>query len=174
MNQEKFSIFLKELRNEKNITQQQLADILNVNYRTVSRWENAKTMPDFDILIELSGFYGVSIEELLYGEKATETTERKTERKTEETLYSIAEYTNNEKERSLKNHQFFAGINLLFWLIFLGLKLTGLDESGITEKIASFSLCVTFGMSIILYIYSSKYINKIKDIKTRLLKRKES
>ena len=67
MDQEKIGLFFKQLRNEKGITQEKLADVLNVNSRTISRWEHAKTMPDFDILIELADFYDVSIEELLNG-----------------------------------------------------------------------------------------------------------
>ena len=47
MDQEKIGLFFKQLRNEKGITQEKLADVLNVNSRTISRWENAKTMPDF-------------------------------------------------------------------------------------------------------------------------------
>ena len=67
MNQEKIGIFLKDLRKEKEMTQEQLAEKMNVNSRTISRWENAKTMPDFDILIELAKLYDVSIEEILNG-----------------------------------------------------------------------------------------------------------
>ena len=67
MDQEKIGLFFKQLRNEKGITQEKLADVLNVNSRTISRWENARTMPDFDVLIELADFYDVSIEELLNG-----------------------------------------------------------------------------------------------------------
>ena len=69
MNQEKIGIFLKDLRKEKEMTQEQLAEKMNVNSRTISRWENAKTMPDFDILIELAKLYDVSIEEILNGER---------------------------------------------------------------------------------------------------------
>ncbi len=51
MNQEKIGLFLKRLRNEKGLTQEELAEKLYVNSRSVSRWENARTMPDFDVLI---------------------------------------------------------------------------------------------------------------------------
>ena len=52
MDQQKIGAFLKELRKEKNITQEQLADEMRVSRRTVSRWETGSNMPDLDILID--------------------------------------------------------------------------------------------------------------------------
>ena len=46
MDQMKIGVFLKELRKEKNLTQEQLAERLHVSGRTVSRWETGKNMPD--------------------------------------------------------------------------------------------------------------------------------
>lgn len=46
----KTGIFLKELRKERDMTQEQLAEILNVSGRTVSRWETGNNLPDLDIL----------------------------------------------------------------------------------------------------------------------------
>ena len=57
MNQEKIGNFLKELRKQKGLTQEQLAEKCNVTNRTVSRWENGNNMPDLDLLIELSDYY---------------------------------------------------------------------------------------------------------------------
>ena len=76
------------------MTQEQLAEKLNVSNRTISRWENARTMPDFDFLIELAKIYDVSVEELLKGERTTDMMEKQTE----EALYNIAEYTSSEKK----------------------------------------------------------------------------
>ena len=50
MDQKKIGGFLKELRKEKEMTQEQLAEKFNVSSRTVSRWENGNNMPDLDIL----------------------------------------------------------------------------------------------------------------------------
>lgn len=72
MNQEKIGTFLKELRNEKDITQEQLAEIFCVSRRTVSRWETGNNMPDLDILIEMADFYDVDLRELLDGERKSE------------------------------------------------------------------------------------------------------
>ncbi|MDI9538601.1 MAG: helix-turn-helix domain-containing protein [Bacteroidota bacterium] len=166
MNQEKIGLFLKDLRKESGMTQEQLAEKLNVSNRTISRWENARTMPDFDFLIELAKIYDVSVEELLKGERTADMMEKQTE----EALYNIAEYTSSEKERLLKNQHFFAWVGVICWIVFLGLKLAGLDETGITENIASFAAGLAFAMSIVSVIYTSKHISKIQEMKKRILK----
>ncbi|MGM9522395.1 MAG: helix-turn-helix domain-containing protein [Oscillospiraceae bacterium] len=72
MDQKKVGAFLKELRKEKSMTQEQLAEYLNVSVRTVSRWETGSNMPDLDILIILSDYYEVDIKDLLEGERSIE------------------------------------------------------------------------------------------------------
>ena len=61
MDQMKIGTFLKALRKEKDLTQEQLAEQLNISGRTVSRWETGKNMPDISILVDLAEFYHVSI-----------------------------------------------------------------------------------------------------------------
>ena len=53
MNQMKIGIFLQQLRKEKGLTQEQLAEMTGVARRTVSRWETGNNLPDLDILIKL-------------------------------------------------------------------------------------------------------------------------
>ena len=72
MDQIKIGNFLKELRKEHNLSQEQLADRFNVSSRSVSRWENGKTMPDISMMIELADFYDIDIRDLLRGERKSE------------------------------------------------------------------------------------------------------
>ena len=72
MNQAKIGKFLAELRKENGMTQEQLAEKLNVARRTISRWETGNNMPDIDILIELSDLYAVDLREILNGERKSE------------------------------------------------------------------------------------------------------
>lgn len=65
----KVGAFLKELRKAKKLTQEQLAEILNVSRRTVSRWETGTSVPDYDLLVEMADLYQVDLRELLDGEK---------------------------------------------------------------------------------------------------------
>ena len=69
MDQIKIGAFLKTLRREKNMTQEQLAEQLGVSSRTVSRWETGSNIPDISLLAELAEFYDVSIPELIDGER---------------------------------------------------------------------------------------------------------
>ena len=63
MDQKQIGSFLKKLRNEKGITQEQAAEHLNVSSRTVSRWETGSNMPDISLLVEIAEFYDTSIPE---------------------------------------------------------------------------------------------------------------
>ena len=56
---------LKSLRKEKNISQEKLAQYLNVSFQAVSKWENSRTYPDIEILNELAGLFGITVDELL-------------------------------------------------------------------------------------------------------------
>ena len=54
MDQQKIGRFLKDLRKEKNLTQEQLAERFQISRRTVSRWETGSNLPDLDLLIEMA------------------------------------------------------------------------------------------------------------------------
>lgn len=92
MEQKKIGLFLKELRKENNLTQEVLAEKLNVSGRTVSRWETGINMPDISMLVELSEFYQVSIPEIIDGERKSE----KMHQETRDTAQKMAEYSNHE------------------------------------------------------------------------------
>lgn len=95
MDQVKVGSFLKELRKEKNLTQEKLAEQLNVSSRTVSRWETGSNMPDIGMLIEIAEFYDVSIPEIINGERKSE----KMDQETKDTAVAMAEYSRNEAKR---------------------------------------------------------------------------
>ena len=69
MEQQKIGKLILTKRKEKGITQQQLADMLGVTSRTVSKWENGKSMPDVGIIPELCKVLGISISTLFNGEE---------------------------------------------------------------------------------------------------------
>lgn len=64
MNPIELGKFLANLRNEKNLTQEELADKLFIDKRKVSRWECGTSIPEFDILVKLSNILDVSLYEL--------------------------------------------------------------------------------------------------------------
>ncbi len=109
MDMKKIGGFLRRLRKEKGLTQEQLAEILFVSGRTVSRWETGTNMPDLSILILLAEFYDVEIKEILDGERRKGTVEKEMK----ETLSKVADYSRMEKEKAAK-----AG-SMAFSLMFL-------------------------------------------------------
>lgn len=81
MNQAKTRKFISACRKEKKLTQAQLAEKLNITDRAVSKWETGKSMPDASIMLELCEILGITVNELLNGEKAcTERYEKKTDK----------------------------------------------------------------------------------------------
>ena len=89
MDQIRIGAFLKALRKEKGLTQEQLAEKLAVSGRTVSRWETGSNMPDIGMLVVLADFYGVSIPELINGERKSENMNQETR----DTAIAMAEYS---------------------------------------------------------------------------------
>ena len=69
MNQVDIGTFIASCRKEKGLTQAQLAAKLNITDRAVSKWETGKSMPDSSIMLELCNILGVTVNELLSGEK---------------------------------------------------------------------------------------------------------
>lgn len=98
MNQQKIGEFLRQLRKDKGLTQEQLAEHFNISSRTVSRWETGSNMPDISLLIEIADFYDVDIREIIDGERKSE----KMDKETKDTLKKVAEYTAEENSRNRK------------------------------------------------------------------------
>lgn len=69
MNIEKMAEFLRSLREDKGLTQDQLGDMLNVSRSLVSKWEHASKIPAVDCLMSLSKIYDITIDEIIYGER---------------------------------------------------------------------------------------------------------
>lgn len=68
MNQEKIAKLIKEIRLKNNLTQKEFAEKLGVTYQAVSKWENAKNIPDIGVLKEIKKIYNIDIDDLLDGE----------------------------------------------------------------------------------------------------------
>lgn len=91
MNQEKIGKFILELRREKNMTQQELADKIGVTDRAISKWENGRGMPDLSLMIPLCKELDITINELISGEKIEK---KDYQSKLEENIVKTIDYTN--------------------------------------------------------------------------------
>ena len=113
MDQRKIGEFLKRLRSEKELTQEQLAEKIGVSNRTVSRWETGNNLPDISILIQLSEFYDIDIREIIDGERKSESVNAEMK----DTLEKVAQYTEYEKEMiimRMKRNSMIALISMIF------------------------------------------------------------
>lgn len=163
MDQLKIGIFIKELRKEKGLTQEQLAEHFGISRRTVSRWETGSNLPDLDLLIELADYYHVELRELLDGERKSETMDQELK----ETVLKVADYSNEEKQKiTQRMHWLFIG-GLIAASVYMILLFTDRADSFLG------GLCsgITFGMMIVGVIITSKHADKIRACKVRLLHR---
>lgn len=99
MDQIKIGSFLKELRKEKGITQEQLAEELNISSRSVSRWETGSNMPDLSMLVILAEYYDVDVREIIDAERKSENMNEEVK----ETLEKVAIYNEMLSLKSMRN-----------------------------------------------------------------------
>ncbi len=167
MDLQKIGMFLKELRKEKGLTQEQLAETLNVSRRTISRWETGNNMPDLDLMVEMADFYQVDLRELMNGERKNE----QMDKEMKETVLQVADYSNEEKARMLRRMHWLFIAGLIGFVMFLLITLMGLDKTTPYEAIGSFGLGIAFGMIILGVIFTSRYAIRIREFKQRFLNR---
>lgn len=176
MDQKKIGSFLKELRKEKGITQEQLAEILGVSGRTVSRWETGSNMPDLGVLIEIADYHGIELRELLDGERRSE----KMNEEMKETLLKVADYGNEEKKKlSRKMCVLFIAGSILFtvYVILETFFVSGTTigpfpvDGSFISFCKGFTLGFAYSMMIVGVLYTSGCLTKIKAYKKRLINR---
>ena len=133
MNQKKIGSFLKELRKEKGITQEEFAEKINVSGRTVSRWETGTNMPDISLLTEIAEFFDVSIPEIINGERKSEIMNEEVK----EVAEKLSDYANVEKESIIKSIRSFSIVGTIALFVYSMLELTGLVlQNEVFEKMA--------------------------------------
>ena len=118
MNQEKIGNFIAEIRKEQNMTQQDLANRLNVTDRAISNWENGRRMPDYSLLMELCNVLNVSINELLAGTKISKEDYNKI---ADENLIKIIERQNKEAKNFEKRMMILLIITTIISMIIITL-----------------------------------------------------
>jgi transcriptional regulator with XRE-family HTH domain len=117
MNQIKLGKFIAKLRNDKKLTQEELAEKLYIDKRKISRWECGTSMPEFDMLIKLSEILNVSLYELSICQRIEKEGLTK---KIINSFKSIKDY----KKYELKNRIIYIIKVLLFILLIITLSYT--------------------------------------------------
>ncbi len=169
MNQIEIGKFLQQLRKEKGLTQEQLAERFQIARRTVSRWEPGSNLPDLDLLIELSDFYAVDLREILNGER----TDKKMNKDMEETILKVAEYSNAEKQRNAKVVTAFFIIGLLALAINTAMEVMDIGDTFWIGFIKGVTLGITFGAMILGLLFVTGRMAKVTAFKKRILDRQK-
>ncbi len=99
MNQEKIGKFISKCRKETKLTQQELAEQLGVTDRAISNWENGKNMPDLSLFKPLCNIFGITINDLMSGEKVSV---NEYQVKLEENIVNAINDTNKKMEKQKK------------------------------------------------------------------------
>lgn len=124
MDSKKIGNFIRELRKEKNLTQKQLAEKINITDKAISKWERGLSFPDITMLNVLCKELNVSVEELLNGEKSkNENNEKKDiidiEKAIKEALENANHREEKRKQKIAKAKKITKDISIIFFVIFL-------------------------------------------------------
>ena len=173
MNQQRTGEFLKHLRKEKGLTQEQLAEHFSVSSRTVSRWETGSNMPDLDMLIELADFYNIDIREIIDGKKKSENMNNETK----ETLLKVAEYADAEK-RKLKSKMLNFSVGTFIFLVIFCLSDTGIfnflsiePNENINDFLRGFSLGIAMAALGLNILYLGGFLDKARENKLKIFRK---
>jgi len=152
MNQQKTGGFLKRLRRERGLTQEQLAEQFQVSSRTISRWETGSNMPDVGMLMELAVFYDVDIREIIDGEKKRGITDQETK----ETLLKVAEYATEGEKQTQSRMVYVAlgvAVTLFFCTLLFSTEATGLLYGIVPEDVCYYIMAVVYGAAFFLMVF---------------------
>ena len=96
MDQIKIGRFITKVRKEKNLTQRQLADILSISDKTISKWECGKGLPEVSLMFPLCDVLEITVNDLLTGERVSEVDYQK---KAEENMMNLMKENEENKKR---------------------------------------------------------------------------
>lgn len=114
MNQEKIGKFILELRKEKKMTQQELALKIGVTDRAISKWENGRGMPDLSLMKPLCDELGISINELISGEKINK---KEYQDRFEENIFNTINYSQKQIKKTRNKYVIIIVIIVLFLIV---------------------------------------------------------
>ena len=126
MDQIKIGKFIQEKRKEKNITQNELAEKLNISDRAISKWENGNCLPDAGNMPILCDILGITINDLFSGEKVDM---KNNEKKLEENLLEMTALKEEQDKRLLRLELVIGGLALIVLFTAIGISfLVDMDE----------------------------------------------
>ena len=163
MNQDKVGEFITELRKEKGLTQSQLAEHFGISNKAVSKWENGKSLPDASIMIDLCNFLGITVNELLSGERIDMENYRE---KAEKTITSVVKLSQDERVTMIKEIRNRGFLTIAYGIVLLVAAIYAsyiLNENGIygLPQVATLGMSGFIGVVISNGIFSVIKGNKM-------------
>ena len=141
MDQYKIGRFIAETRKQKNLTQEALGEKVGVNNKTVSRWETGRYMPDLDTIPVLCEELGITVNELLCGEKLDENYKEQAD---ENILDVFAVNKSINKRKLLCDSLIGAGAGIILGVVY---------APDTTKK----AICVGFGLALLCVGWFLRY-----------------
>lgn len=167
MDQKKVGSFLRELRKEKQLTQEQLAERFGATNRSVSRWETGSNMPDLSILVELADFYDVDIRDIIDGERKGEDMNKEEK----ERLQLVADYAETEKNTLLMRLRIFSIVGLVSLIAGLVMLVLGGDNNlPVYDYLMGTLMGVSIGALLVAVFYSTGALENMRKRKRTLMK----
>lgn len=167
MDQKKVGSFLRELRKEKQLMQEQLAERFGVTNRSVSRWETGSNMPDLSILVELADFYDVDIRDIIDGERKGEDMNKEEK----ERLQLVADYAETEKNTLLMRLRIFSIVGLVSLIAGLVMLVLGGDNNlPVYDYLMGTLMGVSIGALLVAVFYSTGALENMRKRKRTLMK----
>ena len=167
MDQKKTGSFLRELRKEKQLTQEQLAEQFGVTNRSVSRWETGSNMPDLSILVELADFYDVDIRDIIDGERKGEDMNKEEK----ERLQLVADYAETEKNTLLMRLRIFSIVGLISLIAGLTMMVISRDNNlPVYDYLMGALMGVAIGALLVAVFYSTGVLENMRKRKRTLMK----
>ena len=157
MNQERIGKFIAECRKEKKMTQSELAEKLGVTDKSIGNWENGRNMPDLSLFKPLCDELGITINDLLSGEKIGKD---KYQEKFEENIVNTIDYST----KKLKKYSNIVGLLFVIFGLFISMSAIMIFPSESSWG----SIYSVFGV-VVFVIGISKLTNKMKMGKRLLL-----
>lgn len=167
MDQKNVGSFLRELRKEKQLTQEQLAERFGVTSRSVSRWETGSNMPDLSILVELADFYDVDIRDIIDGERKGEDMNKEEK----ERLQLVADYAETEKNTLLMRLRIFSIVGLVSLIAGLTMMVISRDNNlPVYDYLMGTLMGVAIGALLVAVFYSTGVLENMRKRKRTLMK----
>ena len=167
MDQKNVGSFLRELRKEKQLTQEQLAEQFGVTNRSVSRWETGSNMPDLSILVELADFYDVDIRDIIDGERKGEDVNNEEK----ERLQLVADYAENEKNILLMRLRIISIVGLVSLVAGLVMMVISRDNNlPVYDYLMGTLMGVAIGALLVAVFYSTGVLENMRKRKRTLMK----